>query len=356
MAERGVQVDMVLGRAEGAYLSEVGQDLNLVDLQSHEVTLRLRALVAYLKRVRPDALLAAEDFANVAVLAKRLARCETNVVAGVHNNVSNLFHSQSGWKARARAFAFRKLLPLADYVVCVSQGVADDIAETARVPRERIRVIYNPLPLDFIHAQAKERVDHPYFTAGSPPVFVSVGRLTPQKDFANLIRAFAILRAKTQARLIVLGTGDLLSGLTDLARSLAVQDDVCFAGFVSNPYAYMARSAALVVSSVFEGLSTVLIEGLASGTQVVSTDCPSGPREILEDGKLGRLVPVSDPKTLADAMLDCVLHPMRHAGVSESLKRFRTERIVGQYLDVLAAPPRRAAGTGSRAPLLKEAS
>ncbi len=341
VAARGIQADLVLGRVEGAYLAEVSPELNIVDLQARNAISKIRALAAYLRLHRPDALLTAEDFVNVAAIAKRVAGAATNVVAGVHNNTSNLFHSQSGWKGRLRPFVFRSTLPLADRVVCVSRGVAEDIAATTRVPHDRIHVIYNPLPFDRIHAQTKERIEHPFFAPGAPPVFLGIGRLTPQKDFANLIRAFAILRAQMPARLLILGTGDLLDELKRLAADLSVAEDVCFAGFVANPYAYMAKSAALVVSSLFEGLSTVLLEGLACGTRVVSTDCPSGPREILEDGKLGRLVPVADPVALACAMRECLPETTASSVVAESLQRFSIDRIVGQYLDVLSrnSPP-----------------
>jgi glycosyltransferase involved in cell wall biosynthesis len=199
------------------------------------------------------------------------------------------------------------------------------------------------MPFDHIHAKAAEAVEHPFFKPASPPVFLGVGRLTAQKDFANLIRAFAIVRARMPARLVILGTGDLLGALQQLARMLAVQGDVCFAGFVANPYAYMARSAALVVSSRFEGLSTVLIEGLASGTRIVSTDCPSGPREILEHGRFGALVPVGDPAALAKAMLQSAVDATGPVGVAESLERFQIDRIIGQYLDVLAPASRKVA-------------
>jgi glycosyltransferase involved in cell wall biosynthesis len=355
VAARGIQVDLVLGRAEGAYLPAVGPELNIVDLQARNALSKIRALAAYLRLHRPDALLTAEDFVNVAAIAKRIAGAATNVVAGVHNNMSNLLHSQSGWKGRLRPLVFRSMLPLADRVVCVSRGVAEDIADTTRVPRERIHVIYNSLPFDQIHAQAKERIEHPFFAPGAPPVFLGIGRLTRQKDFANLIRAFAILRAQMPARLLILGTGDLLDELKLLAADLSVAEDVCFAGFVANPYAYMAKSAALVVSSLFEGLSTVLMEGLASGTRVLSTDCPSGPREILENGKLGRLVPVADPAALARAMRQCLLETTTPSVVAESLERFSTGRIVGQYLDVLSRNSRPLGKCESRDTAWKEA-
>jgi glycosyltransferase involved in cell wall biosynthesis len=355
VAARGIQVDLVLGRAEGAYLAEVGPELNVVDLQARNALSKIRALAAYLRLHRPDALLSAEDFVNVAAIAKRVAGAATNVVSGVHNNMSNLLHSQSGWKARLRPFVFQSTLPLADRVVCVSRGVAEDIAGTTRVPRERIHVIYNPLPFERIRAQARERIEHPFFATGAPPVFLGIGRLTRQKDFANLIRAFAILRTQMPARLLILGTGDLLDELKLLAADLSVAQDVSFAGFVANPYAFMAKSAALVVSSLFEGLSTVLIEGLACGTRVVSTDCPSGPREILENEKLGRLVPVADPAALAHAMRQCLLETTTPAAVAESLERFSTDRIVGQYLDVLSRNSRPTGMYESRDTVWKEA-
>jgi glycosyltransferase involved in cell wall biosynthesis len=219
-------------------------------------------------------------------------------------------------------------------VVAVSRGAADDLARTAALPRERIRVIYNPVITPAMEALARERVDDPWFAPGQPPVILGVGRLNRQKDFATLVRAFAAVRQRREARLVILGEGDERAALERLIAELAVAQDVALPGFRTNAVAHMAHSAVFALSSAWEGLPTVLIEALAAGAAVVSTDCPSGPREILQDGRLGALVPVGDPAALAAAILDTLDRP---AGASprEALALFTMDAAVDHYLRLI---------------------
>jgi glycosyltransferase involved in cell wall biosynthesis len=195
------------------------------------------------------------------------------------------------------------LYPYADRIVAVSEGVANDLAVFARLPRNRIHTIYNPFDIERIQVHARAPLDHPWFAPGQPPVVLGVGRLSVQKDFSTLLRAFARLRTKRAARLMILGEGELRSELEGLSHSLGLTANEFFMpGFVSNPYAYYARCGVFVLSSRWEGLPGVLIEAMAAGAQVVATDCKSGSSEILENGKWGQLVPVGDYAAMADAL------------------------------------------------------
>ncbi|NLO89188.1 MAG: glycosyltransferase, partial [Clostridia bacterium] len=187
-------------------------------------------------------------------------------------------------------------------VVAVSQGVADDLVKTTGLMRELIKVIYNPIVTPELLEKAKESIGHPWFKPGQPPVILSAGRLTAAKDFPTLIHAFARVRAERLARLMILGEGEERPNLESLVRELGLESDVSMPEFVENPYAYMARAAVFVLSSAWEGFGNVLVEAMAVGTPVVSTDCPSGPAEILEGGKWGKLVPVGDVEKLAKAL------------------------------------------------------
>jgi glycosyltransferase involved in cell wall biosynthesis len=178
-------------------------------------------------------------------------------------------------------------------------------------------------------------LDHPWFTPGQPPVILAVGRLSIEKDFSTLIKAFAILRKHRVARLIILGTGKEQSGLMALAEGLGIRDDLEMPGFCDNPYTYMSRSRLLVLSSKWEALSAVLIEALICGTQVVSTDCPSGPAEILSNGKYGRLVPVGDHVSLAAAMDEAIDQPLPVDGLRERASMYTVNRAVDKYLSAL---------------------
>ena len=190
--------------------------------------------------------------------------------------------------------------PWADEIITVSAGVADDLAAATRIARSRMKVKNNPGVSTELLEQSREPVHHPWFAPGQPPVVLAAGRLKPQKDYPTLLRAFAKVRAKMETRLVILGEGDDRASLGVLADDLGINDDVYLAGFQENPFKFMSKAGVFVLASKFEGLPGVLIQALACGAPVVSTDCPSGPREILEDGKWGPLVPVGDVDRMAD--------------------------------------------------------
>lgn len=331
--ERGYFVDLVLAKAEGPYLAEVRPDVQIVDLGCRRVLQSLPGLMRYLRRARPHALLSALNHANViACLAHRLARVSTRLVISERNTLS-VSRPQNA-RGRLVPWFMRWTYPWADAVVAVSRGVADDLVRTIGISAERVQVIYNPVVDDDLLAKPKEPLDHPWFTDGAPPVVLGVGRITEQKDFQTLIRAFARVRAERPARLLILGEGELRPQLEALVHELGLQDDVALPGFVANPFPYMARAAVFVLSSRWEGLPTVLIEAMACGCPVVSTDCPSGPREILEDGRWGRLVPVGDVETLAEAIA-ATLDAKNHPDVARRAQDFSVDRAVEGYLRVL---------------------
>ena len=233
----------------------------------------------------------------------------------------------------------RWLYPKADFVVGVSQGVIDDLKRVLRFDSKKVQVIYNPIVDEELLRKTDEPLDHPWFRPGKPPVILGVGRLAKEKDFPTLIRAFALVRKERPARLMILGEGEERPNLEALVRELGLEEDVALPGFVDNLYKYMKRAAVFVLSSLWEGLPTVLIKAMALGTPVVATDCPSGPAEILEGGKWGCLVPPGDPKDLAKAILDTLeggVSPVE--AVTNVHKRFSVGSIVEQYLKVLGSP------------------
>jgi glycosyltransferase involved in cell wall biosynthesis len=281
-----------------------------VELGARRTVTSLPRLVWYLRRTRPRALLSCADGANVVALwARRLAGCGTRVLISTHTALSHDAMASPHLRRRVLPSIVKHVYGWADAAVAVSAGVADDLARTARLPRDHIHVIHNPVDVAALAVRARERADHPWFRAGAPPVIVSAGRLTAQKDFPTLLRAYVRLRRVKQARLLILGEGEERTALEGLARELGLVDDVALPGFVSNPYPYMASAALFALSSAWEGFGNVLIEALALGTPVVATDCPFGPSEILQGGCLGRLVPVGDVEALADAMAASLAAP-----------------------------------------------
>ena len=335
-AGRGHKVDLVLVQAAGPYLAEVSDLVRVVDLGAGRVLRSLPRLVWYLRRERPAVLLSALSHANVvAAIAHRLAASRSLLVLSERCAVSAPYESETNPSARWLRQLMRLTYPLADAVVAVSNGVRDDLAATIGLARDRIHTIYNPVVDEHLLTRSHEAVSHPWFEPGAPPVVLGVGRLTPQKDFATLIRAFALVRQQRHARLVILGEGELRSELEALIRSLRLQSDVSLPGFVNNPFSYMRRAAVFVLSSRCEGLPGVLIQAMACGTPVVSTNCPSGPAEILENGVWGRLVPVGDVEALAEAIL-ATLDDGHYPDVARRAQDFAVERAVEAYLRVMS--------------------
>jgi len=356
-AERGYEVDLVVIAARGPLLGLLGPRVRLVALTSWvenhplaraprrvQLFLGLRRIVRYFREARPGVFLAAASHVHVPILiAHRVAACDVPLVLRVSNHLSR---SGSGdAKPKKRLFAprlARWLYPRADAVIAVSRGVADDIHLVTGYPRERIHAVYSPILTDELRERAAASLDHPWFAPGEPPVVLGVGRLVKQKDFPTLIRAFARVHAERPVRLLILGRAKKKKRqrLVDLIDSLGLAADVQLPGYVDNPLAYMARAAVLVLSSAWEGLPGVLIEALACGCPVVSTDCPSGPSEILADGKYGRLVPVGDATAMAAAINATLDAPPARDALRARAEEFDSARAIDNYLSVLLSVSR----------------
>jgi glycosyltransferase involved in cell wall biosynthesis len=330
-------VDLVVARAEGPYLEDVPPTVRLVDLGATSWFSWLRRLVAYLRDAQPTRLVGVMDVAAViALVAVRLARSSPGIIVSVRNTFSVHTAHAARWKERLLLpHVVRRLYPRADAIVAVSEGVADDLARVARIPRSRITVIHEPIVTEELFAAARAPVEHPWFADGEPPVVLAAGRLTAQKDYPTLLRAFRAAREQRALRLVVLGEGEERGRLEALARELRVAPEVDFAGFVANPYAFMARASLFVVSSAWEGLPTVMVEAMACGAPVVSTDCPSGPAEILERGRYGRLVAVGDAAALAGAMLATLDDPPPRELLRRRAGEFGPEQAIERYRAVL---------------------
>jgi glycosyltransferase involved in cell wall biosynthesis len=334
-AGRGVPTDLVAVRAEGEFAGQVPAGVRLVDLDASRVILGVPALATYLRRERPAAVISFMAHAGIVALwARRFSGSSTKVICTLHTSPAQAARNSSMIRNRFMPAMLGAFFPWADEVVAVSHGVAEGLSQTTGLPLSRIRVIYNPVITDEFSALASEAPDHPWFAPGQPPVILGVGRLTPAKDFGTLIRAFAEVRRRSDARLIILGEGQERDGLTALVNELGLADDVALPGFRENALAYMAGAGVFVLSSAWEGLPTVLIEALAAGTRVVSTDCPSGPREILQGGRLGALVPVGDAAALADAIVDTLEKPVGTLP-ADALTQFTMDSAVDHYLELV---------------------
>lgn len=286
------------------------------------------------EKEKPDTVVGFMNYANlIAVGAKRLSPTKPKLLLTEHNTASIKLKQE--FTSRLLGWAMPYLYPRADAVICVSRGVADDLVTHFRLPRQKIKVIYNPVDIDYVSGLAEEEVDHPYFTAKETPVIIAVGRLTAQKGYPYLLKAFAQVTARFPCRLIIRGDGEEKETLVKLIRELGIEKQVDFIGFQQNPFKYVAHSDIFVLSSLLEGFGLVIIEAMACRTPVISTRCPSGPDEIITDGVNGLLVPVADETTLAEAILRLLKEPSLATRLAQAGRKrvedFAVAKIIKEY-------------------------
>lgn len=335
-AERGFQVDLVLVNAEGPYLPLVSDKVRVVDFKCSRVLSSLPNLIDYLKVEKPNAILSTLDHANViAILACTLSRSSQKIVFRVANYISISTSNNTDIRTRLITLLIRHIYPRADYVIAVSQDLAEDLVRSYKLPSKKVKAIYNPAVTPELLNKTTKPLNHPWFAPKEAPVILGVGRLTAQKDFATLIRAFAHLSQQHPARLMILGEGEERVLLESLVSELNLDDKVSLPGFVDNPFMYMKNASVFVLSSRWEGMPNALLQAMACRTPVVSTDCPSGPREILEDGKWGKLVRVGDVQALSEAIVASLNKETRCPSLEDLESRFGLDTIVEQYLSVL---------------------
>jgi glycosyltransferase involved in cell wall biosynthesis len=361
----GCRVDLVVCRREGELLSQVPREIRTVELgvsplrqviyslvrlpretarallglllrTSRRKIRTLPSLEGYLIEERPDVLLASSSIPNLLALwAVRLTGMHTRLIIKQDSSLVTNGRKGNDPFRRRLPFFMSSWYPQAYEIIAVSNGIAHELYEVLGIPEERIRVIYNPVDLDRIASRAAEPLDDPWFRRGEPPVILAAGRLIPQKDYPTLLYAFSRLRRNKQLRLLILGEGKERSRLEAMIRDFGLAEDVRLPGFQPNPYPYMARAAVFVLSSTSEGLANVVIEALACGIPVVSTACPHGPAEILENGKYGRLVPVGNPEALAQAIESTLTGKIDHHNGAKRAKDFELATVAQQYLRLL---------------------
>lgn len=332
LSDRGLQVDFWVGRTAAPFLGRLPGQVRVLSPESGSGWVRALAFARYLRHERPDVVLTAKDTAlRTALRVRRLAGVRCRVVARPGTTLSERLAGR-GRLARWRLLAAaRRGYRRADLVVANSEGVAEDVARITGIDRRQIPVVRNPVVTPDLERLAAAPVDHPWLQGGCVPVLLGAGGLRRQKDFATLVRAFAEVRAVRPSRLVILGRGRLAESLRALARTLGVEQDLALPGFVENPYPWLRRASVFVLSSRWEGSPNVLTEALALGTPVVATDCPSGPREVLQGGRVGALVPVADPPAMARAILQTLDAPPPRERLRAAVAEYTVEENARRY-------------------------
>jgi glycosyltransferase involved in cell wall biosynthesis len=329
---RGHQVDLVVLQAEGELVQQLPAGVRLVDLAAARIRNGLWPLVRYLRQARPDALQALMWPVTVlAIIAHRLARSRARLVTADHTTLSRHFGDLGRLKRLLMNGSIRLFYPMADARVIVSEGAADDLSKLTGLARESIQVIYNPVsaPPPVVPAQADA-----LWTPGSARI-LTVGNLKEEKNHGLLIRAFARLARERPAQLTILGEGPCRPALTRLAAEEGVVDRVHLPGFRADPSPFYQSAHLFALSSNYEGYPLVLLEAMQCGLQIVSTDCESGPREILDNGRYGALVPCYDVGALASALEEALLSPREPAILRERASQLAGSKIFDAYLHLM---------------------
>ncbi len=341
LTAQGVAVDLLLAASGCPYPHQLDPRIRVIDLGTAHIYGALLPLARYLRRQRPDVLVASRYRASlVAVWSRYLAFGPRSGIPRVALRIESALSSSAGRRRGLRRWLYyssiRRVYSQAAVILAVSHGVAEDFDEIAHPHNRQVHVVPNPVVTPQLMERAQESVDHPWFKVGGPPIILGVGRFTRRKDFATLVRAFAQVRKQGPCRLVLIGDGEERSRLEALAGRLGVADAVDFPGVTHNPYPYMARAQVLALSSRGgEGSPNVLKEAMALGLPVVSTDCMSGPCEILQGGRLGGLVPVGDASALAQALVDTLAAPPDPERLRAAMEPYSAAASARRYKEVL---------------------
>ena len=345
IAMHGTPVDFIIKDRQVPYVDALEGNCRIVQFHGDDQPALLEELLGYLERERPAVLISAKGpDDDVTLAAKARTSVRTRFFLRPGTNISGRMQARGvnplrRWlKQRSIGKRFR----MSDGIIAVSEGVAEDITRMSHLPREQIHVIRNPVVTPELESAADAALAHPWFADGAPPVIIGMGGLRTQKDFPTLLRAFARVHGSRRLRLMILGEGRQRQRLLAEAERLGVADDFALPGFVANPYPYLRRASLFVLSSLWEGSPNVLSEALAVGTPVVATDCPSGPREILQGGRYGPLLPIGDVDALADAIDRTLTKPLPREVLREAVRDYTMEKCGRSYLEAFGLRPKGA--------------
>jgi glycosyltransferase involved in cell wall biosynthesis len=334
-AMRDIQVDLVLSKAIGPYLKDVQPNIRIVNLNAKRLIYSIIPLIRYIRKEKPKVMLSALNSSNIiAVIARNISGIRFKLVISERAVSSVALKDNPLIRAKFIPLLIKVFYKKADAIIAVSAGVADDLVSQYNQSRDKISVVYNPIVTNQLIKLSNEKFSHKWFRNKEVPVILAIGRLTSQKNFVLLLDAFSLLLETNDARLVILGEGESKNNLIEQVSRLKLKDKVIFPGFETNPFKWMKNASLFVLSSDYEGLPGTLIQAMACGTPVVSTNCQSGPKEILENGKWGRLTPVGDVRLFAKAMVD-TLAEKKHPDVKQRAQYFNVTNGVNGYLKVL---------------------
>lgn len=340
IARRGHAVDLVVAHADSDFYHEISPAVNVVDLAARSHLLTLCRLITYLRRRNPTVVMSALDVPNIMLLvAARISGYKGRTIISQRAVVTAI---QREWPLGRRLMIMllqHTLFPQADALISNSHAAANEVRERLGVPTDRISVIHNAVDIERINRLAREPLSNHWLSKLQQPLIVSVGSLTARKDVGTLIKAFASVKARRQAHLVIIGKVEGRNSqaeqhkIENLIEELGLSAHVHLPSFDPNPYKWMAAAAVFVSASMEEGFPNVIAEALALGRPIVATDSLGDTATLLEQGKWGRLVPVGDPERMADAILAALDDPTPPDGRIRA-GDFTPARITAAYLNV----------------------
>lgn len=334
LARRGHEVKLIVGFVDPAYEFPEITDIVIDVWHLPKVRSMLLPIIRYLRTEKPDVVFSAEDHLNTVVLiAAWLAGSKTRISGSSRVTPFDTYSDVLFSKRWVLKQLSRLVMRRADALTCVSQDMVGQYRKVFDSPPHVC--VYNIVDDAYSRERMREAVDHPWLCDKTIPVLVAAGRLAPWKGFADLFEAVALLNGHRQFRLMILGDGPLRAELQNLIESRGLVGTVELLGYVENPLKYFARADVFVLSSLVEGMPNVLVEAMMCGCTPVSTDCPTGPRELLQDGKYGYLVPMRDSAAMAAAIERALDHPIPKALLDEAVEPFEENRVIDRHFEVL---------------------
>lgn len=332
--KEGFKVDLLLTKKTGIFLTLLDDNINVVELSGKRVALDIIPLLNYLKRSSPRVIISSMTHCNLLLsIAAVLFKKDCKYIGVEHTNFSQAIYDHPYFKRVLIKTLIKNLYSQLDGIISVSSGVKSDFILHFPKLEHKIEVIYNPFDLKFIRNEALKNCAHIWLQPDRAyKTILSIGRLTDAKDYKNLIKAIKIVSKTLNTRLIILGEGELEDDLKSYILSNNLSDVINMAGFVANPFSYLSRADVYVLSSKHEGLPSSLIEALICNTPIVSTDCPSGPSEVLQDGEWGDLVPVGDSEALSQAIINVLSKQKSKLDTSDRALDFSVNNIGNKYI------------------------
>jgi glycosyltransferase involved in cell wall biosynthesis len=330
---QGFDVEFILLRKEGVLIPLLAPEIKVKGLNVDRIRDAIFPLASQLRKSRPQIVLTAMwPLTSVAVLAWIISGCKGKLFLSDHENLRLAYIGQKRATLSYLKNIIRFSYPLASGIIAVSRGVKNELCLLGNLPNKLVRVIHNPAAVGVSSVRETSTVRDQLWGAGFDRHILTAGRLAPEKDHESLIKAFALIPKNFNAKLVILGNGPARADLEALVIQLELEGRVLLPGFIVDPYPWFRSADLFVLSSLREGFGNVIVEALECGLPVVSTNCPSGPAEILEDGRFGKLVPVKDPPALAFAMLESLDSPHDRAMLMRRSQDFSVRKISDEYL------------------------